>query len=71
MANVFWKKDGAIYTPPLETGCLNGTTREFILENFAVEQRKAYLAELNSADEIFLASAGIGIVGCKFENSGF
>ncbi len=67
MANVFWKKDGAIYTPSLETGCLNGTTREFVLESFTVEERKANLAELNEADEIFLTSAGIGIVSCKLE----
>lgn len=68
MANIFWKKDGAIFTPLLETGCLNGTTREFVLENFIVEERTANLAELIEADEIFLSSAGIGIVKCKFEN---
>jgi len=62
LANVFWKNDNAIYTPHLETGCLKGTTREFILENFPVEERKAELAELKAADEIFLTSAGIGIV---------
>ena len=69
LANVFWKKDGAIYTPSLETGCLNGTTREFVLESFAeVKERKAGLIELDEADEVFLTSAGIGIVNCKFEN---
>lgn len=62
LANVFWKKSGAIYTPSLETGCLEGTTRGFILENYSVEEKKADLAELNEADEIFLTSAGIGIV---------
>jgi len=62
LANVFWKKNGAIYTPSLETGCLEGTTRAFVLENYAVKERKANLAELNEADEIYLTSAGIGIV---------
>jgi len=62
LANLFWKKDVGIFTPSLETGCLKGTTREFILENFAVEERKAELDELEKADEIFLTSAGIGIV---------
>ena len=62
LANVFWKKRGEIYTPPLETGCLEGTTRGFVLENYAVTEVKAELKELLEADEIFLTSAGIGIV---------
>jgi len=65
LANIFWIKDGKIYTPNLETGCLAGTTRGFVLENFAVEERKTNLAELNKADEIFLTSAGIGIAKVK------
>ena len=32
MANVFWIKDKKLFTPDLETGCLAGTTREFIIE---------------------------------------
>lgn len=68
LANVFWRKSGVIYTPPLETGCLDGTTRGFILSNFAVEERAASLAEFLKADDIFLTSAGIGAVGGKIEN---
>jgi len=69
LANVFWIKSGRVFTPPLETGCLEGTTRSFVLENFKVEERRSKLAELMKADEIFLTSAGIGIVSCKLENS--
>lgn len=69
LANIFWKKNDAIYTPALETGCLEGTTRSFVLENFTVEERTSSLTELHEADEIFLTSAGIGIVGGEFENS--
>jgi branched-subunit amino acid aminotransferase/4-amino-4-deoxychorismate lyase len=61
LANLFWKRKNTIYTPSLETGCLNGTTREFVTENFAVTETKAELNELYEADEIFLTSAGIGI----------
>ncbi len=67
LANIFWKKNGAIYTPNLTTGCLKGTTRDFILENFAVEERAANLSELCEADEIFLTSAGIGIVAANLK----
>lgn len=61
MANLFWIKDGKTFTPALETGCLAGTTREFLFETFVVKERTATLKELNEADEIFLTSAGIGI----------
>ncbi len=62
LANVFWKKNGEVFTPPLETGCLDGTTRRYMLENQSVSETKASLTELFEADEIFLTSAGIGIV---------
>ena len=61
MANIFWIKDEKIFTPHLETGCLNGTTRSFIAEHFTVAQTKADLAELDNADDVFLTSSGIGI----------
>ena len=61
MANIFWIKDEKIFTPSLETGCLNGTTRNFITEHFFVTETKANLAELNAADDVFLTSSGIGI----------
>lgn len=69
LANLFWIKDGQIFTPALETGCLAGTTREFLLETCGIEEKITTLEELNKADEIFLTSAGIGIgkVG-KLEN---
>lgn len=65
MANIFWVKGGKIYTPSLETGCLAGTTREFLIENFTVSEVRSKLAEITKADEIFLTSAGIGIVAAN------
>lgn len=62
MANVFWLKDGVLYTPSLATGCLAGTTREFILENLDCREVEAGIEELSSADAIYLTSAGLGIV---------
>ena len=60
MANIFWIKNDQIYTPSLDTGALQGTTREFIRENFQVTEKTIDLAELKSAAEIFITSAGIG-----------
>ena len=62
MANVFWLKDGKLNTPSLKTGCRPGTTREYILENLEFYEVEATLVELHSADDIFLTSAGIGVV---------
>jgi branched-subunit amino acid aminotransferase/4-amino-4-deoxychorismate lyase len=62
MANIFWLKDGEIFTPNLNTGCLAGTTREFVLENHSVCEKQAKLNELYEADQIFLTSAGIRVV---------
>lgn len=71
-ANIFWMKAGIFYTPDLTTGCLAGTTREFILENLEVVECVADIDELLSAEGIFLSSAGIGIVeAASLENRTF
>jgi branched-subunit amino acid aminotransferase/4-amino-4-deoxychorismate lyase len=68
MANIFWVKGEKIFTPAPETGCLKGTTREFVSENFPVSETVSTIAELAAADEIFLTSAGIGVCPASFEN---
>jgi branched-chain amino acid aminotransferase len=62
MSNLFWWKNSQLYTPSLKTGCLPGTTREYILENSDCREVEAGIDELDSAQAIFLTSAGIGIV---------
>ncbi|MGD9629434.1 MAG: aminotransferase class IV [Pyrinomonadaceae bacterium] len=62
MANVFWEKGGKLFTPSLATGCLPGTTREYILENIECEEVAVGIEELTEAARIFLTSAGIGVV---------
>lgn len=62
MANVFWLKDGRLYTPSLATGCLAGTTREYVMENVECAEVEAEIEVLQEADTIFLTSTGIGIV---------
>ena len=68
MANVFWLKDGRLFTPSLSTGCLPGTTREFVLENIECEEVEAEIGEIENADAIFLTSAGLGVTAvAEFE----
>lgn len=59
LANIFWVKNGRLFTPSLDTGALAGTTRAFIAENFPVIERRARIEDFNEADEIFLTSAGV------------
>jgi branched-subunit amino acid aminotransferase/4-amino-4-deoxychorismate lyase len=61
MANIFWVKDSRLYTPSLKTGCLAGTIRELIIENFDVfEVEESHVGF--APEEIFVTSSGIGIV---------
>ena len=70
MANIFWVKGENIFTPALETGCLPGTTRALVMENFPVSETRSGLEELSGAEEIFLTSAGIGIRAASFGENG-
>ena len=62
MANIFWIESGKLCTPSLKTGCLAGTTREFLMEKLNCVETQAPLEVLQKADAIYLTSAGIGVV---------
>jgi branched-subunit amino acid aminotransferase/4-amino-4-deoxychorismate lyase len=69
MANIFWTINGELFTPSLKTGCLPGTTREFLLEKIKCREIEANSETLKKADAVFLTSAGIGIVQIsEYEN---
>lgn len=65
-ANIFWTKNGTIFTPALSTGALAGITRECVIDvaqkHFIPLVEGVYeMSDLVEADEIFLTSSGIGI----------
>jgi para-aminobenzoate synthetase/4-amino-4-deoxychorismate lyase len=65
-ANVFLVKDGALATPPLDGRILPGTARAATLALAAdlgvpAEERPLHLADLQSADDLFLTSSLRGI----------
>jgi len=60
-ANIFAVFGNEVYTPPLDSGCLPGVTRELLLNEIRVSgirisERKMTLDDLESADEIFISS---------------
>lgn len=66
-ANLFWVTGRTVYTPSLDTGALNGTTRAAILDAFAarglhVEEDHFRQESLASAEAIIVTNAVLGAV---------
>lgn len=67
LSNVFWVKDGELFTPKrFGVGIVEGTTRDFIIKiakegGINVRQARKKINTLQKADEIFLTSSGIGV----------
>lgn len=62
IANIFWVKDGIIYTPPLSEGCIAGVMRRYLIEKsvtagFELKEQKLEVADLENAQEVFLTNA--------------
>ncbi|HLS24915.1 MAG TPA: aminotransferase class IV [Beutenbergiaceae bacterium] len=65
--NVFIESEGVLYTPPLESGCLAGITRELVLEwaddvGIDVRERTMPLSALHDAEHAALTSSTRGMV---------
>jgi len=61
-SNVFVVLDGVVHTPPLDSGCLAGITRELVLEwcredGIEMVEEALPLDVLTRADEVFLTSS--------------
>jgi branched-chain amino acid aminotransferase len=57
LANIFWIKQGAVYTPPLSDGCVAGVMRRHIMDKTTIAEKSLSLDELLNADEVFLTNA--------------
>jgi 4-amino-4-deoxychorismate lyase len=67
VSNVFWVKDGVVYTPSLHCGILEGTARARVILKCAelqipVQEGTYSFEELFRADEIFLTNALMDIM---------
>ena len=58
-ANIFWVKNGKIYTPHESCGLVLGTIREKLLKikDLKIKKTKAKISTLKNAEEIFLTNA--------------
>ena len=80
IANVFYIKDGIIYTPPLSEGCVAGVMRNHLLsqlpeQGYNVIEKETDIDDLLNADELFLTNAVSGLrwvgefKGKKYDNT--
>lgn len=66
-SNVFVVSDGALLTPDLESGVLDGVTRRAVLEiaegsRIPCEQRAIAVDELGLAEEVFVTNTALGVM---------
>ena len=67
VSNVFWVKDGIVYTPSLDCGILEGTARARVIQQclelgMPIHEGGYHPEELFDADEVFLTNALMGIM---------
>ncbi len=60
-ANVFWVRDGRLFTPALDCGVLDGVMRRQVMAAAQVEQVKAPREILDGVDAVFLTNSLIGV----------
>lgn len=61
-SNVFWVKQGVLYTPDVNTGILPGITRQLIIriaekEGLNVQEGCYHIEELTQAEEVFITNS--------------
>jgi branched-chain amino acid aminotransferase len=80
-ANIFAASGGEVYTPPLDSGCLPGVTRELLLDvvrapGIKVTERALKPQDLERADQVFITSTtrdllpAVFIEGLNVRNEG-
>ena len=67
-ANLYWARNGRVFTPPIGSGCLEGITRKIVLREgrklgHVISEKDASLDRLLDADEVFISSSLKLVVG--------
>jgi len=73
-SNLFWAKNRTLYTSCIDTGILNGITRQFIIslaqkKGIKVEEGFYYIEELIEAEEVFVTNSIQEIVALSHVDS--
>ena len=62
VSNIFFVRNGKLYTPDLSCGLLPGILREYLCETENVEEAVIYPAELGQYEECFVTNSLMGIM---------
>jgi 4-amino-4-deoxychorismate lyase len=73
VSNIFWVKNGQVYTPSIKTGILNGITRQFIIallkkNGIPCHQGYYFAEEVLEADEVFITNSIQEVVSISMVN---
>lgn len=60
-ANVFFVREGKIFTPPISSGILKGTMRDYLLEKYDVTEKAILFDDIKNYDEAFISNALMGV----------
>ncbi|MCP4337544.1 MAG: aminodeoxychorismate synthase component I [Desulfobulbaceae bacterium] len=62
ISNIFIEKDSNMFTPPLQSGLLNGTFRRFLLDHGTVQERILKRQDIDTADIVYVGNSIRGLV---------
>ncbi|MDO5344817.1 MAG: aminotransferase class IV [Lachnospiraceae bacterium] len=62
VSNIFFAREGRLYTPPVSCGLLPGILRRFILEHFPVEERVLKKEDVLQMEECFVTNSLMGVM---------
>lgn len=60
-SNLILKKDNEFFTPPLQSGLLDGIYRQFLLQRKLIKEKKLYEEDLYQADELYCINSVRGL----------
>lgn len=62
LSNIFFVKNGGIFTPPISSGLLNGIMRQYIIDNNKVTEVALTTGALEKFDQCFITNSLMGIM---------
>lgn len=65
VSNLFFIKNGQLYTPPIEAGLLPGIVRAYLCSRYDVIERSIVPDEIASFDECFITNSLLGIMAVR------
>lgn len=66
-SNIVLQIDEQLFTPPIESGLLNGVLRQKMIKKQKLKEKKLYLEDLKKAEKIFCINSVRGVVEVEVE----